>query len=198
MATDRDRDEASEGGDDPIRLSVPGALEFRDVAVRVVGTACRLLRPSERSGANEGHEVPHGRADFSQDEFSTQVVSAFSEAFNNLAIHGYRNTPPGPLRRIDLEIASIDGSLVVKLRDYAAPYDPVAYQELPDELPERGMGLFIIRSFMDVLTYTSGPPNVLTLAKRWPAPSVRPAEGAAGGAEASADEADASIGRQPG
>lgn len=157
---------------DEIRLSVPGALEFRDVAVRVVGTACRLMRPHGDTGgsAHDAHDGSPGRADFSHDEFSTQVVSAFSEAFNNLAIHGYRAFPSGPERRIELEIASVDGSFVVRLRDFAAPYDPGSYQELPDELPERGMGLFIIRSFMDEITYTSGPPNVLTLKKRWPAP----------------------------
>jgi hypothetical protein len=39
------------------------------------------------------------------------------------------------------------------------------------KLPEGGMGLFIIRSFMDEVTYTrggGGKPNVLVLRKRWP------------------------------
>jgi len=59
-------------------------------------------------------------------------------------------------------------AIVVRLEDWGKVYDPAAYIELPDELPERGMGLFIIRSFMDELTYAAGPPNVLTLKKRWP------------------------------
>jgi len=147
-----------------IRLSVPGSLEFRDVAVRVVGTACRLLRPrgSEPPVAHEGEGA---RTDFAQDEFATQVVSAFSEAFNNLAIHGYKDAPPE--RRIDVEVSADATTLCVRLTDWGRVYDPAAYEELPDELPERGMGLFIIRSFMDEVGYEPGPPNVLTLRKKW-------------------------------
>jgi serine/threonine-protein kinase RsbW len=163
---------------------VPGSLEFRDVAVRVVGTACRLLRPvGSKGGTADRQEIARG--DFTHDEFATQVVSAFSEAYNNLAIHGYRSFPQGPDRRIELEIASRDGAFVVTLRDFAAPYDPGSYSELPDELPERGMGLYIIRSFMDAIEYVAGPPNVLTLVKRWPGPaSDAPAPDAPGDARA--------------
>ena len=184
LATERiERESKPSRHSDVIRLSVPGALEFRDVAVRVVGTACRLLRPASSRSSDE--EPSHGRADFSQDEFSTQVVSAFSEAFNNLAIHGYRESPAGADCRIDLEITSEEGSLVVRLRDFGCSFDPSDYMEVPDALPERGMGLFIIRSFMDEVIYASGPPHVLTLKKRWP------------GASTASMELDPSLGEQP-
>jgi serine/threonine-protein kinase RsbW len=156
-----------------IRLSVPGALEYRDVAVRVVGTACRLLRPREPSTeAAASHSTDGARTDFTQDEFATRVVSAFSEAFNNIAIHGYKDAPAGvapPMseRRVDIEVSSDDTELVIRLVDHGKVYDPASYAELPDELPERGMGLFIIRSFMDEISYTAGPPNTLVLRKKW-------------------------------
>lgn len=99
-----------------------------------------------------------------------QVVSAFSEAFNNLALHGYRNASPG---RIDIAIYAVpdeggrSGAIVIELSDTGEAFDPAQYLELPDALPERGMGLFIIRSFMDEIRYVKGPPHTLTLVKRW-------------------------------
>jgi serine/threonine-protein kinase RsbW len=155
-----------------IRLSVPGSLEYRDVAVRVVGTACRLLRPPAADASrplDNGAESPDAATrDFTQDEFAQQVVSAFSEAFNNVVIHGYRDAPKSVVRRIDVEISAEGAEIAILIRDWGNVYDPRAHAELPDELPERGMGLFIIRSFMDVTEYEAGPPNVLLLKKKLP------------------------------
>lgn len=144
-----------------IRLSVPGELRYRDVAVRVVGGACRLA-------AQEGADVADGFAD--------KVVSAFGEAFNNVVLHGYgamtglpagAQTPPVELE-IELELdARGTGELVLRIIDHGAPFDPAAHALPPEPLPERGMGLHIIRSFVDRLEYRAGPPNVLTLRKRY-------------------------------
>ena len=35
-------------------------------------------------------------------------------------------------------------------------------------LPESGMGIYIIRELADEVTYTAGPPNVLTMKKNLP------------------------------
>jgi serine/threonine-protein kinase RsbW len=158
--------------DGSIRLSIPGALAYRDVAVRVVGTACRLLKPragtsdSPPAGAASGGES--GRADFANDEFAMQVVSAFGEAYNNVTIHGYADGPAaGHAQRIDLLLRAEDDVLVVEMTDWGKTHDPASYATPPDELPERGMGLFIMRSCMDEIAYVSGPPNTLILKKRW-------------------------------
>ena len=153
---------------------MPGSLEYRDVAVRVVGAACRLLRPHAAHASrtsNDGGESPEvtPRA-YPLDDFSTAVVSAFSEAFNNVAIHGYKNASRADLRRIDIEISADDVEIVIVMRDWGNVYDPRAYAELPEELPERGMGVFILRSFVDDTSYEAGPPNVLTLKKKWSTP----------------------------
>ncbi len=137
-----------------IRLSVPGTLVYRDVAVRVVGSAARILRTNE----------PQTGSDLA-DEFASQIVSAFGEAFNNLVIHGYRDMSPG---RVDIEARNVDGVFELELRDSGRAFDPRSHQAVPDELPEGGMGLFIIRSFVDEVRYAEGPPNVLTLVKRIP------------------------------
>ncbi len=141
-----------------IRLSVPGTLIYRDVAVRVVGSAARILRADASQ-----REAPHG-SDLA-DEFASQIVSAFGEAFNNLVIHGYRDMPAG---RVDIEARCVGGVFELELRDHGRSFDPSSHQELPDALPEGGMGLFIMRSFVDELRYEMGPPNVLTMIKRIP------------------------------
>lgn len=165
-----------------ITLSVPGALEFRDVAVRVVGAACKLFGPhrgdlaadpaaSGGSSPPPAHAAPDKIGGELSDEFVMQVVSAFSEAFNNLAIHGYAGKAGG---RIEIEVVPVradadetSGSLLIKLTDTGTPFDPSGHLDMPDELPERGMGLFIIRSFVDEVRYVVGPPHTLTLVKHW-------------------------------
>ncbi|MBA3542668.1 MAG: hypothetical protein H0T79_23835, partial [Deltaproteobacteria bacterium] len=64
-----------------IRLSVPGTLRYRALAVRVVGEAARLVSASPSRDPDDPmiHDV--------RDPFDTAVVSAFMEIFNNVAIH---------------------------------------------------------------------------------------------------------------
>ncbi len=138
-----------------ITLSVPGSIEYRDIAVRVIGGACKFVEADDA------------------EQFATEVVSAFSEAFNNIVLHGYRDirasgTPPGNIEVVIHHRAVDDATreLTIAIKDHGRVFDPAQYVEPPDEMPERGMGLFIIRSFMDELRYQAGPPNVLTLVKR--------------------------------
>lgn len=149
-----------------IRLSVPGTLHFRDVAIRVVASACKLLTGGDHGGAAP-REAASGPA---TEEFDAQVVSAFGEAFNNIAIHGYRGVTPG---EVSVEIEADAGRFVIRIRDHGATYQFPDEVAAPEALPERGMGLFIIRSFMDEVVYEPGPPNVLTMSKRWPDPGRR-------------------------
>ena len=124
-----------------------------------------------------------------------QVVSAVGEAFNNIVLHGYANRQPServprqqvPRRPVREQIGSIDlriqtrrGHIRIELRDWGSGFDPT---EVPppafDTLPESGLGLFIMRSFME-MAYRSGRPNLLTLSKRYVERSsaVRKSEGA--------------------
>ena len=54
---------------------------------------------------------------------------------------------------------------MVELRDYGESFDldAVATPDL-DQLPESGLGIFIIKAFMTI-RYLPGHPNVLTLSK---------------------------------
>jgi serine/threonine-protein kinase RsbW len=134
-----------------IRLRVPGALKYRDLAVRAVAAACKLVGPRD-GDARKGHE------------FDDQVISAFGEAFNNAAIHSYRDRPLGD---VDIEIDLGAEHITIRVIDHGNSFD---FSDVPepdlDTLPESGLGIFIIRSFMDEVKYQAGAPNVLSMTKR--------------------------------
>jgi anti-sigma regulatory factor (Ser/Thr protein kinase) len=148
-----------------IRLSIPGTLAYRAIAVRVVAEACRLVSapPSEAATApaiDPSYDLRH--------PFDQEFVSAFAEIFNNIAIHAYQRRGGG-----DVELAiSFDDpdrreTLIVEIRDQGAPFDiaAVASPDL-DSLPEGGMGIHIARALLDEVTYEPGPPNLWRLVKR--------------------------------
>jgi serine/threonine-protein kinase RsbW len=136
-----------------IKMEISGVLAHRDVALRVVSAACKLVTPH-----------PHGTL---WNDFQMKVVSAVGEAFNNIVEHGYDGREPGP---IELELGISDGRIAIDLRDWGTSFDPKDVPT-PDlaSLPESGLGLFIIQSFMD-LDYRPGNPNILRLTKSLEAP----------------------------
>jgi serine/threonine-protein kinase RsbW len=125
-----------------IRIKLPCLLEYRDLAMRMVTSACKLV---------EG-----------RDEWDAQVISAFGEAFNNVVIHAY-GSGGGDL---EIEIEPTADQLTIRLLDYGKPFDmeSVPVPDL-DTLPESGLGIFIIKSCMDTVSYTGGSPNVLSMTK---------------------------------
>ena len=146
-----------------IRIRVPGTLAYRDVVVRTVAAACnmashRLVRDA-------------GMLDLTT-EFDAQVVSAFSEAFNNICLHAYGNGSGGG--DVDIEIELTPDYLEMRLVDEGAAFD---LNQVPppdlDAMPEGGLGVFIIQSFIDEFSYDAGPPNVWVLRKYMPSASAR-------------------------
>jgi serine/threonine-protein kinase RsbW len=131
------------GQEETIRAILPGRLEYRDLAIRMVVSACKLVR-----GGGE--------------DFGNQVVSAFSEALNNVILHG----SPATTGDVQIEIELGDDRMTIRLKDFGRPFDPrtVPAPDL-EALPESGLGAFIIRSFMDEVSYESGRPNTLTMTK---------------------------------
>jgi serine/threonine-protein kinase RsbW len=146
-----------------IRLQVPGVLQFRDLCIRVVAAACKLV-PARGTVASEAYA-----------SFDDEVISAFGEAFNNAAIHSYRGQPAG---RVDIEIDVANDHITLRICDYGRSFDPTAVLDPDlDSLPESGLGLYIMRSFMDTVLYQAGAPNVLSMTKH-----LRAADAAGGGA----------------
>jgi anti-sigma regulatory factor (Ser/Thr protein kinase) len=131
-----------------IRIELLGSLSHRDVALRAVSAACKLVTAR-----------PFGPV---WNDFQMEVVSAFGEAFNNVVQHGYRGNSEG-LIQIDVRISS--GRIDIDLSDWGNAFDPKAVPPPDlDRLPESGLGLYIMQSFMD-MSYRPGQPNVLTLSK---------------------------------
>jgi len=126
-----------------IRVTIPAKLEYRDLAIRLVVSACKLV-PRRRRG------------------FSDQVVSAFSEALNNIVLHGGGSE----VKEIEIVLEPLDDRLVIQMMDHGKSFDPRTAPEPDlDALPEGGLGAFIMRSFMDEIAYVVGPPNTLTMIK---------------------------------
>lgn len=146
-----------------IRLSVPGTLAYRSLAVRVVAEAARLVSQSIPRNPDDAAalDVTH--------PFDVAVVSAFMEIFNNLVRHAYADADGSGL--IDVLVTHTPNELVIELVDQGKPFDPREVAELPDEpdpdaLPEGGMGIHIARSMLDDVSYQPGPPNRWRLVKR--------------------------------
>jgi len=161
----------------PIRLTVPGTLHYRPLAVRVVAEAARLVSLSAQRDPKDplSHDV--------RDPFDTAVVSAFMEIFNNVAIHAYASELPGepvPLGRtqpgagsIEIALTPTADELIIEIKDTGRPFDIAAVAPLPSELdpealPEGGMGIHIAKTMLDEMTYEPGPPNLWRLCKRLP------------------------------
>lgn len=160
-----------------IKLTVPGTLRFRSMAVRVVAEAARLVSGSMQRDPNDPLDIDV------RDPFDTAVVSAFMEIFNNVVIHAYDRKGGG---WIDVAITPRDRELVIEIEDHGAPFDIDEVAPLPTELddaslPEGGMGIHIAKTMLDEMTYEPGPPNRWRLCKRMPASPSPAKQGEADG-----------------
>jgi serine/threonine-protein kinase RsbW len=141
-----------------VTIVLPCDLRYRDAAAALIREVCERL---EREGEERG--------------LGHQVVSAFNEAFNNLSLHG-----PGAGRArspvVEVELVLGAGELAIELRDQGDPfdYDDVTPPDL-DQLPESGLGIFIMRSFMSEVCYTprdgESTKNVLRMVRALARPS---------------------------
>lgn len=136
-------------------LEVPGRIEYRDMALRTVSASCKLVIPKARArGARYS-------------EFTSHIVSAVGEAYNNIVLHGYAGREPGS---IQIRIENCREWMRVMIKDTGISFDP-SQAKPPDleALPESGLGIYIMRSFVDEVRYvpgSDGSPNILTLLKR--------------------------------
>ena len=135
-------------------VEAPGDISYRNVILRAVAAACKAAFAGVC-----GREAP-------VDEFMNHVLSAVGEAFNNIAFHCYRDRS-SDIARIRL---TMDATAVhLRIEDYGRSFDPLSIC-LPDldSLPESGLGIYIMRSLMDEVSYQAGCPNVLNLSKNIP------------------------------
>src|SRR5947207_7116017 len=101
-----------------IHLRVPGTLRYRDLAVRVVGAACKLVgTPDASTGPVRINS-----------QWDNEVISAFGEAFNNAAIHSYRGNRPGD---VEIEVDAGANHITIRLLDFGNSFD-LALVPAPD------------------------------------------------------------------
>jgi serine/threonine-protein kinase RsbW len=135
--------------DDPrvtrVTLRLHASLENRPVAIALVSTLIEQVGGADR-------------------DFRNELITAFSEAYNNIVIHGYRDRPDGML---DVEAEIRPDQMALSLMDTGAEID-FACVAPPDltSMPESGMGIFMIHALVDEVRYRGGDPNVLCLMKR--------------------------------
>ena len=159
----------------PIRLSVPGTLRYRPIAVRAVAEAARLVSCSGLPDSRDPRDPKIDPLTLDvRHPFDTAVVSAFMEIFNNVAIHAYQRRGGGT---IDLEITPSADGIMIEVKDSGRPFDLDNVVPLPTELdenalPEGGMGIHIAKTMLDDMTYEPGPPNLWRLYKRLPPAQV--------------------------
>jgi serine/threonine-protein kinase RsbW len=146
-----------------IKLRVPGQLRYRDVAVRTVAAVCKLVGSEALAAMGPQATIdPDGALDLSN-EFDALMVSAFSEVYNDICLHGYAATHGA----IDIEMQPSARDLSICITEHGAVFD-VSKVKPPDldGLPESGLGIFIVESCVDEFSYRPGPPNTWILRKR--------------------------------
>ena len=97
------------------------------------------------------------------------MIQAVDESATNVIVHGYEGRPG----TIEIEVSREGDDLVVRIRDYAPPFDPTTYPAPDLSLPlERrrfgGLGIHLSRECTDAVIYRSMPDgaNELTLVKK--------------------------------
>ena len=145
---------SSKSGQEPpeevelFRFFVPGKLAYRDAARAFLAYVCDQLGQAGRLAPDMGH----------------RVISSFVEGFNNAVIHAYKGVTPGPIEVV-MEVTAT--RLRVQIADEGRTFSPEDVPE-PDleSLPEGGLGLFIMKNFMDAVHYERiKDRNVLTMEK---------------------------------
>jgi serine/threonine-protein kinase RsbW len=104
-----------------------------------------------------------------EEQDAYQCKLAVDEACSNIIRHAYGGDSTGVF---DVLIRIDDGVCEIQLTDYGEPYDP---QDIPsptmgntiEEAQPGGLGLYLIRSVMDEVSYTPGlQGNQLVMVKR--------------------------------
>ncbi len=99
-----------------------------------------------------------------------KIETCVVEAVNNVILHAYEG---GPENSVDIHLEFIHSGLLISVVDQGKSMGMLPNKKLefdPDdtgELPESGMGLFIIQQIMDTVKYESEKDrNILKMFKR--------------------------------
>jgi anti-sigma regulatory factor (Ser/Thr protein kinase) len=114
-------------------------LLYRDTIAATIRHVCNRL---EEQGEPKG--------------FGYQVISAFNEAFNNLANHGGEGVHG---KDVLISVIVNDHQLAIEMEDDAEGFTLPKQTPIGHGLRESGMGLSIMREFMDSIDYKKRTKN---------------------------------------
>jgi len=90
-------------------------------------------------------------------EDCSRVLVAVGEVCNNVIRHAYAGASGQP---IAIALSVFPDRLIVDVEDEGVPYDPRGYAPPDlDTLPERGMGLFLVRQSVDEVAFHVARPR---------------------------------------
>jgi serine/threonine-protein kinase RsbW len=134
-----------------VSIRVPSDLRYGEAARAMLDALTRRLEQETETPSLNAH-----------------VISAFSEAYNNVVEHAYHGRRTGA---VDVSVEVASEGLTVCLTDEGDGFDMEGVDEPDlDALPEGGLGLLIIRSLMTRVGYERGDRNVLTMFKEFARP----------------------------
>lgn len=132
---------------DRVSIGVPCDLRYRNAVGALIQQICNRLEMEGEAPGTGYH-----------------VVSAFNEAFNNLALYTGDRT-----ERVEVELELTRTQLIMLLKDSGQSFDFDSVEQPPIEtLPESGLGIYIIRAAMNEVEYQPGSRdkvNVLRMVK---------------------------------
>jgi serine/threonine-protein kinase RsbW len=118
-----------------LSLHFHGKLDYLHLATGVSRLICKTIK-----------ELP--------ESFVDEVELAVNEACTNAIKHA---TDADFLSRIDVRFRVYETHLVIEISDHGAGFDIESVPQPDfDQHPERGYGLYIIRTIMDEVQYTRG------------------------------------------
>ena len=101
---------------------------------------------------------------------------ALEELLTNVWSYGY--AVPGP-HQVQIRLSIVDNHFEIEVKDNGCPFNPLQMPEVDttiplDRKPIGGLGIHLMRRFMDELHYQrQGDKNVLRMRKRLDTPPVR-------------------------
>ncbi len=104
------------------------------------------------------------------EEMAKSLNLAAEEWVANVINYAY---PKGTRGHVELTTEIANGLLTLVVKDHGIPFDPTAYEGIDveaelDERPIGGLGIYLVKTIMDTMTYQRTPDgyNVLTLTKQ--------------------------------
>lgn len=94
-----------------------------------------------------------------EDNWSPALVGKINLVLEELAINTINHGHDGGLHEISFTFSATEDALTIEMVDDGKPFDPLSDAPIPDvnapmhERPIGGLGVFLVRTLMDELTY---------------------------------------------